>query len=188
MSAKAAKQKILVSPKDISDILKSLSSLPFILSATFHKVLTNALCTTNRIKNSETCSCFACGQLYPWHKDDLFHFLRCPYVAFIFQWPGVFGSIKKSFFTPANIARVAVFFEVYYLITRQYGLHLLPSQFDFVACKASLLAKHVAIKNRIQYLAKIPQLYPTQVQAFLHHKHHISVCAHMYGCLDIIDV
>ena len=185
---KAAKQKILLSHCDISDILKSLSPLPFILSATFHKVLTNSLCTTNRIKNVDTCSCFACGQIFPWYKDDLFHFLRCPYVCFIFQLPCSFGSLKKNYFSPANVARIAVFFEVYYLLTRQYGLHILPSQFCFVACKASLLARHVAIKNKIQYLAKIPVLHDTQISAFLHLRVHNSVCANMYGCLDVVNV
>ena len=49
LSFKAAKQTILLSPEDISCVVKSLSKLPFILSVTFHKVLTNSLCTTNRI-------------------------------------------------------------------------------------------------------------------------------------------
>ena len=87
-----------------------------------------------------------------------------------------------------NIAKIAVFFETYYLLTRQYGLHILPSPFQDVACKASLLARHVAIKNKIQYLAKISQLYDPQICAFIQqqcvqHRH-----VHMYGCLDIVDL
>ena len=81
-----------------------------------------------------------------------------------------------------------MFFEVYHLLTRQYGLHILPAQFEFVACKASLLARHVAIKNKIQYLARIPQLSESQVLIFLQRKNQKSLCAHMYGCLDIVDV
>ena len=41
LSFKASKQKILLSTEDISSIIKSLSKLPFILSVTFHKILTN---------------------------------------------------------------------------------------------------------------------------------------------------
>ena len=83
LSFMAAKQKILLSFKQVSDILQTLSDSPFIWSSTFIKVLTNAMCTTSRIKNHPTLCCFACGK----GRDDLFHFLRCPHVAFIFNLP-----------------------------------------------------------------------------------------------------
>ena len=186
LSLKAAKQKILLSPEDISSIVKSLSKLPFILSVTFHKVLTNSLCTTNRIKNFPTCSCFACGHLYPWYKDDLFHFLRCPHVAFIFGLPKAFGSLKRNYFSPVNLAKIAVFFEVYYLLTRQYGINIVPSSFEFIASKASSLARHVAMKNKIQYLTKSSCISNAQVQQFVHS---CNIChTHMFGCLDIVEV
>ena len=76
---KAAKQQILRSPTDISSIISSLSSHPFLLSVTFIKVLTNALCTTSRIKNYATFSCFACGN----YRDDLYRFSRCPHISFV---------------------------------------------------------------------------------------------------------
>ena len=106
LSVKAAKQKILLTPDQISEALKDLSSEPFILSATFHKVLTNALCTTSRIKNHPTLYCFACGK----SRDDLFHFLRCPHVGFIFPLPHAFGSVHKPYFSVSNVAKLAVFF------------------------------------------------------------------------------
>ena len=136
------------------------------------------------LENRTTQPCFACGKA----KDDLYHFLRCPYVAFIFCLPKMFGSIKKSYFSPANLSRIASFFEVYYLLTRQYGLHILPFPYEDVAHKASVLAKHVAIKNKIQFLARIPQLYDSQISAFVLSQHSMHKCTHMYGCLDIVDM
>ena len=76
-------------------------------------------------------------------------------MAFIFQLPNSFGALKKPFVSPVNLARIADFFEVYYLLTRQYGLHPLPASFEFVAVKACALARHVAMKNKIQFLARI---------------------------------
>ena len=89
LSFKASKQQIILSPSQISSILSSLAKHPFILSATCIKGLTNALCITSRIKNRDTLQCFACGK----YRDDLYHFIRCPYVAFIFSLPPAYGTL-----------------------------------------------------------------------------------------------
>ena len=84
----------MLSPNEISSIIRSLSKLPFSLSATFVKILTSALCTTNRIKQHDATTCFACGKA----KGDLYRFLRHPFVAFIFKLPLAFGSLHKQYF------------------------------------------------------------------------------------------
>ena len=79
-----------------------------------------------------------------------------------------------------------MFFEVYYLLTRQYGVNIVPSQFEFVAVKASSLARHVAMKNKIHYLAKPSCISNAQVQQFLNT---CKICnTHMLGCLDVVDL
>ena len=165
MSYKASLQKILLSSKEIDLILKSLARKPFILSATFHKVLTNALCTTARIKNHVTLQCFACGKA----RDDLYHYLRCPYIAFLFKLPPAFGTIygHGNYFSPNNIAKLTVFFESYYIVTRQYGQAFLKSPFHFVANKISNIARHVAIKNKILHLTHSTCISYSQVDEFL---------------------
>ena len=160
---KAHKQKLLLSPKQIDEVYKSLARAPFILTVTFYKILTNSLCTTSRIKNQATLRCFACGQ----GRDDLYHYLRCPCVAFIFHLPAMFGSIHKPYFSEANLARWAVFFEVYYILSRQYGITFLRNTFSHVAQKATVLAKHVAIKDKIQYLARITHMSDTRIHKFM---------------------
>ena len=132
-------------------------------TSAFHKILANALCTTARIKNHDTLTCFACGK----GRDDLYHYLRCPCVAFIFKLPVTFGSIYKNYFTETNLARLAVFFEVYYILARQYGTTFLRNPFPYVVHKATTLAKHVAIKNKIQYLAQFSYVSDTHIQAFI---------------------
>ena len=84
----------MLSETQIKDIYQSVARQPFILSVTFHKILSNALCTTSRIKNHDTLKCFACGK----GRDDLYHYPRCPCVAFIFILPNVFGSLHKNVF------------------------------------------------------------------------------------------
>ena len=161
----------ILSLKEIDCILKSLARKPFILSATFHKILTNALCTTARIKNHPTMTCFACGKA----RDDLYHFLRCPYVAFLFNLPPAFGTLKGhgSYFSPSNIAKLTVLFESYYIITRQYGQAFLKSPFHFVANKISNIARHVAIKNKILHLSHSNCISYAQVDEFLRTRNNV---------------
>ena len=163
LSYKASLQKNLISPKEINSILKSLARQPFIISATFHKVLCNALCTTTRIKNHPTLTCFACGKA----RDDLFHFLRCPCVAFIFDLPPAFGSLHANYFSTATLAKNSVLFEAYYIVTRQYGKAFLKSPFTFIANKTSNIARHVAIKNRIMHLTRSRCISYAQVHDFM---------------------
>ena len=94
--------------------------------------------------------------------------------------------MHKNYFSATVLARVAVFFEVYYLLTRQYGINIVPSSFEFIASKASSLARHVAMKNKIQYLTKSSCISNAQVQQFVHS---CNIChTHMFGCLDIVEV
>ena len=133
------------------------------MTTTFHKILANALCTTSRIKNHDTLTCFACGK----GRDDLYHYLRCPCVAFIFNLPVAFGSLYKPYSNENNLAKLAVFFEVYYILSRQYGITSLRNSFYYVVQKATSIAKHVAIKDRIQYLAKITSVSDARIRAFI---------------------
>ena len=168
LSYKASLQKIRLSTTDIDSILKSLAKHPFILSATFHKILTNALCTTSRIKNHPTLACFACGK----SRDDLYHFLRCPHVAFIFKLPPAFGSLHKSYFSPNTLAKLAVFFETYYIVTKQYGPTFFKSNFEFVATKTAGIARQVAIKNKLLYLSQLPHISDNAVSEFVYTQQH----------------
>ena len=120
-------------------------------------------CTTARIKNHDTMKCFACGKA----RDDLYHYLRCPHVAFIFNLPPIFGSIHASLFSQSNLAKLAVFFETYYIVTRQYGKAFLKSPFTFIANKTSNIARHVAIKNRIMHLTRSRCISYAQVHDFM---------------------
>ena len=106
-------------------------------------------------------------------------------MAFMFGFPKAFGTIKKAYFSPSNIAK-SVFSEVYYMLTRQYGVNLIPTKFEFVATKASSLARHVAMKNKIQYLTCSSCISNAQVQAFISafNTHN----THEFGCLDILDI
>ena len=65
----------------------------------------------------------------------------------------MFGNIHEGYFKPAVLAKLAVLIETYFLTTRQYGVQFSKSSFGFIAYKSSYLAKHVAIKNKIQHLA-----------------------------------
>ena len=108
-------------------------------------------------------TCFACGKC----TDDQFHFLRCPKVCYIFQLIPAFMHIYKPYFTQQNLARLSIFYEVYYLLTRRYGKNFY-SNIDFArfAVRTRQLAIHVAIKNRIQYIAKLNFLNTSQVCQF----------------------
>ena len=178
LSYKASLQKILISESQINDVLKSFSRQPFIISATFHKILTNALCTTSRIKNHPTLTCFACGKA----RDDLYHFIRCPAVAFIFNLSPAFGTINFKYFTAINVAKIAVLFETYYIVTRQYGKAFLKSSFVFIANKTSYIARHVAIKNKIQHLARIKIINENHVHEFCNMRKN-----HAYFYPNILD-
>ena len=163
LSYKGSLQKILISSKEIDLVLKSLAKHPFILSATFHKILTNALCTTARIKNHETLTCFACGK----GRDDLYHYIRCPCISFIFGLPPAFGSLHAPYFTPSTLAKLSVFFETYYIVSRQYGHSFGKSSFEFIANKTSNIARHVAIKNRVLHLSHSTCISYAQVQEYV---------------------
>ena len=89
-------------------------------------------------------------------------------VAFIFKLPVSFGSIHKSYFNEVNLARLAVFFEVYYILARQYGITFLRNSFSYVVDKSSLLARHVAIKNKIQHLTRFTKISDNQIHTFIH--------------------
>ena len=53
------------------------------------------------------------------------------------------------------------------MITRQYGANFSKSSFQFIAYKSCYLAKHVAIKNKIQHLAKIRLFSYVQEDIFI---------------------
>ena len=154
----------MLSAKQVDSILTSLSDSPFLLSTTFINVLTNALCTTSRIKNHPTLKCFACGK----YRDDLYHFLRCPYVAFIFKLPPAFGSLHLPYFSISNLAKISILFETYYIVMKQYGVNFLGSEFAFKAHKISNLATHVAIKNKLSRLSHTSIISYEQANAFCH--------------------
>ena len=89
MVRKASLQKLVLDSKDYEKVIKKVGRLPFVVSMAFNKVLANGLCTTARIKNHSTNFCFACGKF----RDELYHYLRCPSVSFIFGLPNAFGNI-----------------------------------------------------------------------------------------------
>ena len=163
---KASLQKIVVTHPQLKAYLKDVSRLPLIISATFIKVLCNALCTTARIKNSPTLKCFACGK----GRDDLFHFLRCPRFGFIFNLPPAFGNIHFKYFDSNVLARVAVAFEVYYILTRQFASKLGKLSYHALACLASDRARLVAIKDNIQHLARLRTLHASDVVEFIENR------------------
>ena len=84
----------------------------------------------------------------------------------MFGLPNAFGNIHVGYFTPAVLAKLAVFFEVYCLVTRQYGAQFSKSPFPCIAYKTSFLAKHVAIKNKVQHLASIEVISYTKAEEF----------------------
>ena len=90
-----------------------------------------------------------------------------PFYFFIFGLPKAFGTINHNYFKPGTLAKLAVFFETYYLVTRQYGICFSKSSFPFIAYETSYLAKHVAIKNKIQHLARIKVLTRPDIEDFL---------------------
>ena len=56
------------------------------------------------------------------------------------------------------------FFEVYYILIRRMGKSaFFHSDFTCFACNTRSLAVHVAIKNKIQHLAKLTRLSPLRV-------------------------
>ena len=56
---------------------------------------------------------------------------------------------------------------MYYILSRQYGITFLRNSFYYVVQKATSIAKHVAIKDRIQYLAKITSVSDARIRAFI---------------------
>ena len=164
----------MLSAKEIETITKSLSRTPFIVTSTFHKVLANALCTTSRIKTHDTLTCFACGK----GRDDLYHYIKCPRISFIFGLPPAFGSLHASYFTPSTLAKLSVFFETYYIVSRQYGHSFGKSSFEFIANKTFNIARHVAIKNRVLHLSHSSCISYAQVQEYI--QSHMSP-AHAYN-------
>ena len=106
-----------------------------------------------------------------------FYFLRCAKVAYIFQLKTAFMHIYKPYFTPQNVARLAIFYEVYYLLTRRYGKDFYSdTNFSRMAIKTRKLAIHVALKNKIQHIAKLNFLSHGQVCHFCnsHSTHQVS--------------
>ena len=69
-----------------------------------------------------------------------------------------------------QLAKLAVFFETYYLITRQYGAQFSKSSFCFIAYKSSYLAKHVAIKSKVQHLANINIISYKRAEEYINKK------------------
>ena len=156
---------ILLTPTQIKHIVSSISKLPLVVSSAFYKTICNALCTTTAFHSDVIPPCFACGK----GSDDQFHFLRCSKIAYIFQFLPAFMHIKHRYFSHQNLARLAVFYEVYYLLTRRYGKSFYTnSNFASFASRTRQLAIHVAIKNRIQYIAKLNFLNTSQVCQYCH--------------------
>ena len=132
----------------------------YIFSSAFYKTICNALCTTSAFHSEIIPPCFACGK----GSDDQFHFLRCAKVSFIFQLLPAFMHIKYQYFSHQNLARLSIFYEVYYLLTRRYGKDFYSdSDFSQFAIRTRQLAIHVALKNRIQHIAKLNSLSTSQV-------------------------
>ena len=74
--------------------------------------------------------------------------------------------IFKPYFTPQNVARLAIFYEVYYILTRRYGKSsFYNKKFVQFAAKTRHTAIHVAIENRIQHIAKIQPISKLQVRS-----------------------
>ena len=96
----------------------------------------------------------------------MYHFIRCPCVAFIFKLPPAFGTLHAPFFSSSTLAKLAVFFETYYIVSKQFGQAFLKSAFPFRANKISGIAKHVAIKNKILHLSHIHNISYDQAQEF----------------------
>ena len=125
--------------------------------------MTNALCTTSRIKNHDTLTCFACGKA----RDDLYHFLRCPYVGFIFGLPPAFGTLHQPYFNVTNVSRLSMLFESYDTVIKQFGANLLHSDSSYKANKISNIARHVAIKNKIHGLSHTSTISYAQAECFV---------------------
>ena len=89
-------------------------------------------------------------------------------MAFIFRLPAAFGTLHKAYFSPPTLAKISIFFETYYLVTKQYCHSFLKSSFEFIATKTSGIARHVAIKNKLLHLAQASGISNSQVQEFLH--------------------
>ena len=96
----------------------------------------------------------------------------------------------QTLFYPQNAARLAIFYEVYYILTRRYGKSSYSNNnFAQFAAKTRHTAIHVAIQNRIQHIAKLQSLSSTQVcthcKNFLTYKQesHILDAAASIDCL-----
>ena len=90
------------------------------------------------------------------------------YVAVMFL---IFSSFLGPLCTLTSLIFLSViwpgslfFFEVYYILTRRMGKSaFFHSDFTCFACNTRSLAVHVAIKNKIQHLAKLTRLSPLRV-------------------------
>ena len=72
--------------------------------------------------------------------------------------------IHKPYFTQQNLARLSVFYEVYYILTRRYGrTNFCSIDFAKFAARTRNTAIHVAIKNKIQHIARISPISRSKV-------------------------
>ena len=79
-------------------------------------------------------------------------------MSFIFALPQIHffqTTISASYFTPQHLASLSVFFEVYYIVMKQYGPNFIRPNYPFKANKISHIARHVAIKNKVLRLSHI---------------------------------
>ena len=68
------------------------------------------------------------------------------------------------------MARLSAAFEVYDTLTRQYGKEVFKLDFCYLALQASSMARHVAMKDKVQYLARCKILHARDIQDFLANK------------------
>ena len=100
--------------------------------------------------------------------------LDVPMWLLFFGLPEAFGSLYIRYFKPEVLAKLSVFFEAYYFVTRQYGSNFSKSSFQFIAYKTSYLAKHVAPKSKVQHLARIRLISYVQADEFMHRSNSIN--------------
>ena len=113
--------------------------------------------------NHDTLKCFACGG----YRDDLYHYLRCPCVSFIFSLPLPLAPFILLILPLRMWHLYLFFFETYYIVMKQFKSNFLKSDFKFIAKKTASVARHVAIKDIILNLARISCISYAQVQAFM---------------------
>ena len=140
-----------------------LSKQNSILTWTFIRIITNASCTSSRIKKDDyVYPCCFCGR----GRDDLYHFLRCPQCCFLFSLPFSSGIIRHDFFSDCHIARLACFFEVYYFLTRRYGSRLYNLPFCSLCDTISHIRSTIAIKSNIHHIIKFKVINENDIAEF----------------------